>query len=172
MGAWQVQPKTGDSATSNGDNVMRQVSPVWPACWGYSCSGPLTYFGPAGFNASGGLTMKIDVMIEEEDATFSLLGLVGQSKTGIEINSGNGSWSFTGTGQSTVGGITDFKAGVFHSLAMHVNTTMITASLDGKVLGSSPLKHMQDGFYIAMGLDKYVYAQVDNWSLSVDEHLA
>merc|ERR1712048_1501720 len=42
MGAWEIQP----SPTKDGrGNVMRQVVPVWPACWGYSCAGPTTYFG-------------------------------------------------------------------------------------------------------------------------------
>ena len=35
MGAWEVQ-----AGGEKGGKVMRQVSPVWPNCWGYSCTGP------------------------------------------------------------------------------------------------------------------------------------
>ena len=35
MGAWEVQ---ADPAKPT-NHLMRQVSPVWPACWGYSCTG-------------------------------------------------------------------------------------------------------------------------------------
>ena len=43
-GAWEVQLDPSESLSGN-NQVMRQVVPVWPACWGYSCSGPTTYFG-------------------------------------------------------------------------------------------------------------------------------
>ena len=47
MGAWEVaHAARGHGISVDDDNqVMRQVVPVWPACWGYSCSGPTTYFG-------------------------------------------------------------------------------------------------------------------------------
>eukprot|EP01047_Picozoa_sp_COSAG01_P066182 COSAG01_NODE_9087_length_2561_cov_3.257920_4_plen_75_part_00 len=69
MGAWEVQ---ADPAKP-GNKLMRQVSPVWPACWGYSCTGPTTYFGPKHFNSSGsaGFTIDIDVKLEKE-ATFGI----------------------------------------------------------------------------------------------------
>ena len=35
MGAWEVQA----DPSKPGNRLMRQVSPVWPACWGYSCTG-------------------------------------------------------------------------------------------------------------------------------------
>jgi len=34
MGAFEIQPRVGGPG-----NVMRQVVPIWPDCWGYSCSG-------------------------------------------------------------------------------------------------------------------------------------
>lgn len=42
-GAWEIQ--TDPSMNGIKNQVMRQVVPVWPACWGYSCSGPTTFFG-------------------------------------------------------------------------------------------------------------------------------
>jgi hypothetical protein len=70
MGAWEVQ---ADPAKP-GNKLMRQVSPVWPACWGYSCTGPTTYFGPKHFNSSGssaGFTIALDIKLEKE-ATFGI----------------------------------------------------------------------------------------------------
>ena len=61
MGAWEVQ-----ADGEKGGNLMRQVSPVWPACWGYSCTGPTTYFGPAsGRNKQTPLATKI--LLEDTD---------------------------------------------------------------------------------------------------------
>ena len=92
MGAWEVQA----DPSKPGNRLMRQVSPVWPACWGYSCTGaarqtddlllfvfrtfslcilfpsrnvslfclsagPMTYFGPKHFNASGPTGFKISL---------------------------------------------------------------------------------------------------------------
>ena len=47
MGAWEVAAATRQgSAQGQGHNqVMRQVTPVWPDCWDYSCAGPTTFFG-------------------------------------------------------------------------------------------------------------------------------
>jgi len=78
------------------DRLMRQVSPVWPACWGYSCSGPVTYFGPKHFNASGaaGFTISLDVKLEK-DAIFGIGGSKGGGKgagalAGVTLDSKNG----------------------------------------------------------------------------------
>ena len=69
MGAWEVQA----DPNKPGNKLMRQVSPVWPACWGYSCTGPTTYFGPQQFNESGanGFTIALEVKLEQ-DAVFSI----------------------------------------------------------------------------------------------------
>jgi galactosylceramidase len=169
MGAWEVQPKSGVANIKSGDNVMRQVSPVWPACWGYSCSGPLTYFGPSAFNASDSLTMTVDVMIEAMDAKFSLglgQGSKGKMNAGIEIDSSAGAWSLPGT--TAKGSTSAFTKGKFHTIILEINSTSVAATLDGNVLGSGACNSgvCADGLYIQMGLDKYVYAQVDNWSVS------
>ena len=165
MGAWQVQPKASADGTTHvdaTDMVMRQVSPVWPACWGYSCSGPLTYFGPQKFNCSSGFKMTLNVMIEAaEDATFSL----SAKGMGVQIDSATGAWNFTGTGHSTQGGSSSFRKGQWHTLYVGINTTHIVAALDGNMLGTGANKG-KEGFYVQMGLDKYVYADVDNWSVA------
>merc|ERR1740121_1345744 len=56
---------------------MRQVVPIWPECWGYSCSGPTTYFGPAEF--TGDLEVSMDLRLEDH-ATFTLDFLNAQNK--------------------------------------------------------------------------------------------
>ena len=64
MGAWEI----ASEAHGSNNQVMRQVSPVWPACWGYSCTGPTTFFGAQEFhfNSTGKetLTAIIDVKLE------------------------------------------------------------------------------------------------------------
>ena len=74
---------------------MRQVSPVWPACWGYSCTGPMTYFGPKNFNPSGaqGFKIALDVKLEE-DAVFAVGGSSGgKSFAGLLLDSKNGTFT-------------------------------------------------------------------------------
>ena len=163
MGAWEVQ---ADPARP-GNRLMRQVSPVWPACWGYSCSGPLTYFGPKKFNCStGGFKMQLDVLIEETgDATFAL----SAGNTGISIDSATGAWNFTGTGSSVAqSGGSSFRKGAWHTLYVGINASHIVAALDGKLLGAGA-NQGRDMFFVQMGLDSYVYAGVDNWSIKTGD---
>ena len=49
------------------NQVMRQVVPVWPECWGYSCTGPTTYFGPSIFNSS--TSVAVDVRLEDSGSS-------------------------------------------------------------------------------------------------------
>ena len=66
------------------------MSPVWPACWGYSCTGPLTYFGPKSFNYSAGLTASIDIKLEA-DTAFNLVTDGGGA--GVKLDSRDGTFS-------------------------------------------------------------------------------
>jgi hypothetical protein len=43
----------------------------------------------------------------------------------------------------------------------------VSATLDGKPLGKKSSKGIEDGFYIQMSLDRYVFADVDNFQLTV-----
>jgi hypothetical protein len=63
MGAFEVQKSPYNDAHVHG-KVMRQVVPVWPQCWGYSCTGPSTYFGPS--EMKGDLAILFDVRFEDE----------------------------------------------------------------------------------------------------------
>merc|ERR1712080_740040 len=75
-GAWEIQKSPYNDGASRG-NVMRQVVPVWPECWGYSCSGPTTYFGPAEF--TGDIQVSMDVRLEDH-GVFTLDFLDARNK--------------------------------------------------------------------------------------------
>ena len=137
MGAWEVQ----NDPSKPGNRLMRQVSPVWPACWGYSCTGPMTYFGPKAFNASGsnGFTISLDVKVRrchlslaslrqkplidpavspcpqlEKDAVFGIGGSTGgKGFAGVLLDSKNS--TFTMGGQS---GSATFATGKFHKVRL------------------------------------------------------
>jgi len=144
---------------------MRQVSPVWPACWGYSCTGPMTYFGPKKFNASGaqGFKIALDVKLEQ-DAIFGIGGSTGgKNFAGLLLDSKNGTYTI---GEET-GSAASFKSGSFHQVEVILTAQSVSASLDGKPLGKKSTKGISDGFYIMMSLDRYVYADVDNFQLTV-----
>jgi len=172
MGAWEVQA----DPNKPGNKIMRQVSPVWPACWGYSCTGPMTYFGPQEFTAAGpkGFTINVQVMIEE-DATFGIglspgfQGLLLDSKGTFTIKGDKGGSS----------GTADFKAGTWHNVTVSNVEGAVTATLDGKALtGSATAASSQPeeradavtakggaGKYVQMSLDRYVFAAVDNFMI-------
>lgn len=141
---------------------MRQVSPVWPACWGYSCTGPTTYFGPKNFNASGAQGFKITLDVKlEKDAIFAIGGSTGGNTfAGLQLDSKNGTYTI---GEDT-GPVASFKPGSFHKVEVTLTAKSVSAALDGKSLGKSN-KGIGDGFYIVMSLDRYVFADVDNFQL-------
>ena len=160
MGAWEVQV----DPTKPDNKLMRQVSPVWPACWGYSCTGPMTYFGPKHFNSSGtnGFTITLDVKLEK-DAVFGIGGSTGgKGFKGLSLDSKNGTFSL-----GDASGTASFAAGTFHKITVTLKPDYVTATLDGKSLGKSKGKGIDDGFYIQMSLDRYVFADVDNFQLTI-----
>ena len=160
MGAWEVQA----DPNKPGNRLMRQVSPVWPACWGYSCTGPMTYFGPQHFNESGanGFTIALDVKLEK-DAVFSIGGSAGKSSfAGVRLDSKNGTYTLGSTS-----GPASFAVGAFHKVAVTLKDGSMSAPLDGKALGGKAHHKSLGNFYIEMSLDRYVFADVDNFILSV-----
>lgn len=171
MGAWEVQ-----AGGENGGNLMRQVSPVWPACWGYSCTGPTTYFGPAAFNttSANGLTLALDVKLEK-DASFTL-GL-GKTFYGLTLDSLNNTYTCTSAGSGgTKKGKASFATNVWHKITVNIKGGLVTATLDGKTLAGGGgnadadvdrVGGGSDGFYIVMSLDRYIYADVDNFKITV-----
>jgi len=104
MGAWEIQTSPYGDEKSHG-RVMRQVVPVWPACWGYSCTGPTSYFGPS--ELTGDLTVTMDVRLED-DAVFTLDFLNKDNKNAgyskLDLDS-KGTFSFGGTNGSVDFGI-------------------------------------------------------------------
>ena len=161
MGAWEVQA----DPSKPGNKLMRQVSPVWPACWGYACTGPMTYFGPKHFNDTGanGFTITLDVKLEK-DAVFSIGGSTGKASfAGVRLDSKNGTYTL-----GSESGPVSFAAGAFHKVAVTLKAGSMTATLDSKALGAATKhKGLVGGFFVEMSLDRYVFADVDNFMLRV-----
>lgn len=160
MGAWEI------AAEEHGSNnqVMRQVSTVWPACWGYSCTGPTSYFGAQEFNASGNLTAWIDVKLERDDAAFTLsVENGGKTIHGVTLDSRNGG-SFTIVPDGSKGKA-NFNVGQWHTVELRMSETSADVLLDGAVIGTGDGPGSRS-FYFKMQLDSYVYAQMDNWRIA------
>jgi galactosylceramidase len=121
MGAWEIQD------TPYGDDhgrVMRQVVPVWPACWGYSCAGPTTYFGPQGLGFN--IEVSMDVRLEDHAAfTLEPQGLSFQKLT-LDTK---GIWQL-----GSESGELDFATDAWHKLTLTMGDGWQAASVDGKRL--------------------------------------
>jgi len=147
MGAWQINPRQGGSG-----NVMRQMSTVWPACWGYSCTAATTYFGPEIFNTS--TRYSVDVMAEDH------VGFTFGVSNGVTATvATNGTWN---VGKSSGKGIS-FDVNTWHTLSLEVHAKNATLSWDGKVLGVDTATSTSDGSFIKVLLDRYVFANMDNF---------
>lgn len=154
MGAWEVQ--TGE----NKNRVMRQVATVWPQCWGYSCSGPKTHFGPAALSHS---TVSLDVKMEDEgEWTLNKL-TIGT----------DGKWSFEDLRGTNV----TFKPNVWHHVEYTVASDYTSASLDGVIVfvKAVTLSRRREGedappmkvgeAAVAIELNRYIKASVDNFRI-------
>lgn len=136
MGAWEIQASPYGDEKSHG-NVMRQVVPVWPACWGYSCTGPTTYFGPSEF--TGDLTVSVDVRLEDH-AEFIMDFLDKSNKAagfGKLVLDSAGSFSLGSTS-----GKLDFAVNNWHQIELHMGGpagAWQAASVDGKVIANISL---------------------------------
>jgi len=127
MGAWEIQNSPyGDDNGSN--KVMRQVVPIWPQCWGYSCTGPTSYFGPTEFQ--GDLTVSMDVRLED-DAVFTIdylnshnKKIAGQRKLDLDSR---GNFSF-----GNVNGSVDFGINKWHTIEIRQEIGQV--KVDGKVI--------------------------------------
>jgi galactosylceramidase len=150
MGAWEVHA-SGDSSHGN---VMRQMVPVWPACWGYSCNGPTTYFGPSTLNVSLNISFAF---LAEEDVALSL-SLDGAGGPTLTLST-NGTWTF---GSSSGSGI-HFEANVWHQVQLLAYADKSTAVLDGTVVGSA--SPTNNGFRLKLALNRYIFANLDNFAL-------
>jgi len=130
MGAWEIQQSPYGDAASRG-KVMRQVVPVWPECWGYSCSGPTTYFGPAEF--TGDLEISLDIHLEDH-AVFTL-DFLNANNRNIKYGTVNldtaGSFKL---GQKT--GSVDFSAKTWHSISVRNAISWQSLTVNGKLLAN------------------------------------
>jgi len=100
--------------------------PVWPACWGYSCTGPTTYFGPASLQSD--LVVSLDVRLEDHGALT--IEPQGMSYKGLTLDSA-GSWSL---GSAT--GSLDFGVDSWHAVELTMGSGWQAASVDGKALAN------------------------------------
>lgn len=102
----------------------------------------------------------MDVKLEK-DAIFAIGGSTGGNTfAGLQLDSKNGTYTI---GEDT-GPVASFKPGSFHKVEVTLTAKSVSATLDGKSLGKSN-KGIGDGFYIVMSLDRYVFADVDNFQL-------
>jgi len=149
MGAWEIQESPyGDDR----GRVMRQVVPVWPACWGYSCTGPTTYFG-AGIAAglTGELTMSMDVRLEDHGAvTFTVRGGNNKAWIDLKMNSSDG-----------------FAVNTWHALQLRLSNDWQAGAIDGKqIFNESKGAKLSDGLSFKVQLDRYIFASIDNFEIS------
>lgn len=117
MGAWEIQDSPYGDVDTRG-KVMRQVVPVFPNCWGYTCEPPITYFGPA--SLKGDLTVSMDVRFEEGGA-FSLTAL-GSNYSAIFLKT-DGTWVYgtpapQGTGE--LKGKVNFPPDQWHTVSVRL----------------------------------------------------
>jgi len=149
MGAWEIQ----DSPYGDGrGRVMRQVVPVWPACWGYSCAGPTTYFGNGiASGLEGELTVSMDVRLEDHGAcTFTVRGHNNKAWVDLKMNSSDG-----------------FKVNQWHSLRLHLSNEWQSGEIDGKqVFNESKGATLSGGLSFKVQLDRYIFASIDNFEMS------
>merc|ERR1712048_182906 len=130
MGAWEIQETPYGDDKLHG-KVMRQVVPVWPACWGYACSGPTTYFGPSEF--MGDLTVSMDVRLED-NAIFSIDFLNEKNHNmhykRLDLDS-RGNYSF---GDSK--GNAAFGINKWHTVTLRLADGWQSATFDGSLLAN------------------------------------
>ena len=131
---------------------MRQVVPVWPACWGYSCSGPTTYFGPSQFNSS--TSISFDLQLEDHGT------LTVQAGTKMSIGA-DGSWSI----DKQKGSGLDFKQGQWGTFRFDQGPGYVAGFLNGKMFGNSTTK-VGSGYNIKVSLDRYIFASIDNFAIT------
>ncbi len=151
MGAWEIQA----SPYSDGrGRVMRQVVPVWPACWGYSCTGPTTYFGAnldGELRQAGELKVSLDLRLEDHGGfTFSAQGSNSKDWVALTMNTSDG-----------------FAVDQWHSLELRLSSAWQVGAIDGKqVFNVSKGQSPASGLSFKAQLDRYIFASIDNFQIS------
>jgi len=163
MGAWEVHADPYQADSSN--QVMRQLVPVWPACWGYSCSGPKTYFGPEAFPGMGNFAVKVSVSLRlDDDAAWTLT----TGSASLKLDSA-GTFDFK-VDKDEKKGNAAFKKGAWSKIELYVardnapHVGYTAAVLDGKLLANSTTVVGKD-WYIAVELDRYIFASMDDFAI-------
>ena len=131
---------------------MRQVTPVWPACWGYSCSGPTTYFGPSSFTK--GTSISFDLNLEDHAKLTVAAGVTFMA-------SSDGSWSLnkkTGTNSS-------LKVGAWTTIRVDQGEKSTAAYIGGKLIANTT-DVAKDGYSIKVSMDRYIFASIDNFAIT------
>jgi len=148
MGAWEIQQST----TASKGKIMRQVVPIWPVCWGYSCSGPTTYFGD---NSFGAVTIIMDVLMEDE-CQIMMADLSG--KLDFKVST-NGTWSF-GKDKGTV----SFPTNKWHLIGVMVGSSWSAATLNGHMLSNNT--QSVNNWSLKLQLSRYVNVQINNFNVT------
>eukprot|EP00463_Aulacantha_scolymantha_P000535 TRINITY_DN1322_c0_g1_i1.p1 TRINITY_DN1322_c0_g1~~TRINITY_DN1322_c0_g1_i1.p1 ORF type:complete len:153 (-),score=30.16 TRINITY_DN1322_c0_g1_i1:239-697(-) len=149
MGAWEIQQST----TASKGKIMRQVVPIWPVCWGYSCSGPTTYFGD---NSFGAVTISMDVFLEDE-CTIIMANLDG--KLNFKLSSNNGTWTF-GKDKGKVA----FASKKWFLIGVMVGSSWSAATVNGHILSNNTQKI--NNWSLKLQLSRYVNVQIDNLNVT------
>lgn len=116
--------------------------------------------------SGSGLQIDVDIKLEEH-GTWELYGLAGGgTKCGVSLGTNGTGSIFCGGNKSPVA-VPTFAVGSVHTVSLTFGaggTSEMQASLDGKALGSAGAK--VEGMTLAMGLDRYIYASVDNFKIA------
>ena len=60
----------------------------------------------------------------------------------------------------------DFKQGEWGSFRFELGKGYVAGYLNGKAFGNSTGTSVKDGFSIKVGLDRYVFASIDNFAIT------
>merc|ERR1711957_82418 len=159
MGTWEIQA----SPYSDGrDQVMRQVVPVWPSCWGYSCAGPTAYFGSgigSDLHDDGELSVSMDVRLEDHGSITFMTNV----NTGGAINTNHAKQWVDLKMNSSDG----FATNKWHSLQLRLTNVWQAGAINGvQAFNVSRGKIPADGLSFKVKLDRYIFASIDNFEIS------
>lgn len=153
MGAWAI---TATNDKSHGQ-VLQQITPDWPVCWGYSCAAPTTYFGDGSFqNVSFALDVELPAgttLTLEAEPTSSSLSI-----------STSGDWKFGGQSGSV-----SFPADSWHRVELARGTGWAAATFDGSVLANVSVSDASKTWRLKASLNQYVAANFDNLAVTSTE---
>ncbi|NUR61638.1 MAG: galactosylceramidase [Catenulispora sp.] len=154
---------------------LRQMAPATPIRWtGESYAMPYTIMGDLSW---GNYTVAADALLEQS-GSVELLGRVneqGRNNNGLNayhfrvsdggawsIQRSDTSWTFTTLASGTVSGL---GLNTWHHLAFQLQGSTLTASIDGKAVGSATDATFTNG-QAGLGVTGYQTDQFDNFALT------